>query len=816
MGRTKIRTGSPGRAPEPDAGRARRSSPQHYRTPWPAAGLAALGVLVLYTITLSPTTWFWDTSEYIATAHILGIPHQPGNPLFVVLARAWDILLSPFGLSPAVRINLFSVLMSTLAHGFWFLLVHRILAYVSDDRTFRMVGAAVAVLLSATAFTVWNQSNVNEKVYTVSLFTIALLSWLALRWRDNLGRGRDGRLLLLMVFILALSVGNHLMAVLAAPALLAFVIAVRPRTLLDWKLYPAALVAAFLGLSIHLFLPLRAARNPVINEADPTCPQIGSALVSVGIAPFTPLLRENARQRLLAGVRCEELTAALQRTQYDKPKVTINPITYPYDALPRDSHLVARQTLNYAEYADWQWARSAAGNASWFGGFRPLLTLLFACLAIAGAHAHWKHDRKSFVLAATLFATLSAGLAFYLNFKYGYTLPESLVRRDLLAYLPDPGEAREVRERDYFFIVSFSLWGLWAGIGLAAIWQRLADRLAAGGSPRPRLATAPVLAVALLPLLLNWTWADRNDDWTARDWAYNLLMSIEPYGVVFTNGDNDTFPLWYLQEVEGIRRDVTVMVMSYLNTPWYVKQIRELTRPCPQGVDPLADPTVIVCQRPYDVGNGPDFYAALDRRPTRSVVPLSDSEIDTVAATGAYALAAPAAFTAGGIDVTLPPNEVIIPADMFMATIVRTALADRPVHFAMTTDAYQKLRLRPFLIRQGLAYKLNDGPVMARPGSGIFQPADPRYAGYTGANLDVPRTEALVSRVFRHRSGFPERWMHWGDSATEMVPYYYYFTHAALGIAYQQMGNAADAVRHNDRAEQFLRLGQVRENAWSR
>ncbi|NIP59993.1 MAG: DUF2723 domain-containing protein, partial [Gemmatimonadetes bacterium] len=185
-------------------------APVARRPPYGWAAAATGLAFLLYAATLAPTTAFWDTSEYIATGHILGIPHPPGNPLFVLLARSWDVLLSFTGLSTAVKINLFSATMSALAHGLWFLVVHRILTYFSDDRRFTVVGAFVAVTISATAFTVWNQSNVNEKVYTVSLFTIALLTWLAFRWREHLGEGKDDNLLILMAFILALSVGNHL------------------------------------------------------------------------------------------------------------------------------------------------------------------------------------------------------------------------------------------------------------------------------------------------------------------------------------------------------------------------------------------------------------------------------------------------------------------------------------------------------------------------------------------------------------------------------------------------------------------------------
>ena len=482
--------------------------------PYGWAALASAGVFLLYVVTLAPTTAFWDTSEYIATAHILGIPHPPGNPLFVVLARAWEALLAPLGLSVAVRVNLFSAFVSAAAHGLWFLVAFRILTFFSEDRRFALIGSAAAVLVSATAFTVWNQSNVNEKVYTVSLLTVALLSWLAFHWRGNLGRGKDDNLLVLMVFILALSVGNHLMAFLAAPALAVFILRVHPQTLINYRLYLAAGLAGLAGLSIHLFLPLRAALDPIISEADPTCETLGAALTSIVT---------------WGQAGCAELSAALGRQQYDKPAL-----------VPRLAPLWS-QIVNYLQYFDWQWSRSLSGDEVLFSRARGPFTVLFSGLGLFGAIEHFRRDRKSFWYVFMLFATLSAGLLFYLNFKYGYSIPAPIANRDL----------HEVRERDYFFIVGFSVWGLWAGIGIAAAWIWLAERFRVG-----LVRVAPVLGLALLPLALNWSWATRAHDYSARDWAYNLLQSIEPYGILFTNGDNDTFPLWYLQEVEGIRRDV--------------------------------------------------------------------------------------------------------------------------------------------------------------------------------------------------------------------------------------------------------------------
>jgi hypothetical protein len=785
----------------------RRPAPvpaEPFRPAYLGAGIASLAVFALYALTLAPTTVFWDASEYITVAHILGIPHPPGNPLFVVMSRAWELLLAPTGLSVAVRVNLFSALMGAIAHGCWFLVIHRIASYwTAENRWFPYAAAAAAVLLSATAFTVWNHSNVNEKVYSISLATIALLSWLAIHWRDNLGRGKDDNLILLMVFILALSVGNHLMAFLAAPALAAFILLVEPRTLVNWRLYALGVPMVILGLSVHLFLPIRADLNPIINEADPSCPTVSSAVVSVVT---------------YGRAGCPDLNDALARRQYDKPSIFSDP-TDP--RFPRTATLMAAQIGNYFQYFDWQWARSLAGSNPLFGGARPIFMLLALLLGIYGGLSNWRRDRQSAAFIGILFLTLSLGLTFYLNFKYGYSYATDTVPNR---------EHHEVRERDYFFIVSFSVWGIWMGLGLAALWARATEFLAARRSDRDRrrpwLFAAPIMLFAFLPLLLNFSWATRHYDYSARDWAYNLLMSVEPYGILFTNGDNDTFPLWYLQEVEGIRRDVTVIVMSYLNTAWYVRQLRDLTQPCPPGQSPADDRTRIICQRAFQSPTDPPIYhvdfgmaetaqpvegllGPGQRPPTQSIFgTLPDERIDQIAFTPAHLTQEAMTFRAGSIETTLPRGSLMIPSTWFMTAIINESLADRPIYFATTTQAYNDLRLRPYLIRQGLAFRLSDSLPEEDPARGVYRIPPNQLSGITGDFLELPRTDTLLWNVFMHRGGIPDEWTKWVDRPTQGIPFYYAHVHYAAALVHQQLGNDVEADRHGERFQAWLTLGQ--------
>jgi hypothetical protein len=783
-----------------------------YQPPYRWAGIVALGIFILYVITLAPTTAFWDTSEYIATAHIVGIPHPPGNPVFILLARTWELLLAPLPVSTAVKINLFSAANGAAAAGFWFLVVHRVLAFFSEDETFRRVGSATAVLISATAFTVWNQSVVNEKVYTVSLMTIALLTWLIFRWRDNLRRGKDDNLLILIVFLLALSLGNHLMAFLVAPAMFLYVIWVHPRALIRWQIYAFAALAWVLGLSAQLFLPIRAESRPVISEADPRCESLIDATIDiVRLHPPVSLLGPDKQDD-----RCRALAESLRREQYRKPPLDMNPITYPLQRVPRDFKLIKWQFINYAQYFDWQWARSLDGSNTFFAALRMPFTLLFVFLGIYGLLRHYQEDRMSWIYFAVLFATVWIGLVIYLNFKYGYSVNVRVMDPRTGQMVPAPNTWREVRERDYFFIVSFSVWGLWAGVGLAALWQRLA-RQVSGGSRKLALShyrrASPILVLALLPLLLNWKYASRAGDYAARDWAYNLLMSIEPYGIVFTNGDNDTFPLWYLQEAEGLRRDVTVIVYSYLATPWYAKQLRDLTRPC-GDLDPLSDPTVIKCQRPFEPEEAIAMYQ--DRAwppPTRSILDLNDSEIESIPDcyplnNAGQCMVFPDTMAVSiGEDVQglVAQGDYLLLNDILVLRILQESAGDRPIYFASTTGTYEKFALQPWMVREGVAYVLS--PTDIQPSENIVPvPPSARMAGgrIFPFWVNVDKTRLLLDEYYIYRD-MPE-WTFWPDLSTNGIPLQYYQAYVTLAQVYLMLNEPGDSNAAMEEAQKYLEV----------
>src|SRR5690349_1744602 len=210
------------------------------RPPYRLGALTALAVFGLYLLTLAPTVQYWDAPEYMAAAHGFGIPHPPGNPLFVLLAHVWGLL--PLAADYGKRINLFAAFTSACSAGLWFMITERWLQPIVPVRIVRFIAAFTGTIAGAAAFTVWNQSVVNEKVYTVSLLTITLVLWLAIRWSDQgPGARRDNFIVLIIDWRVMFS----------------------PRVLV------ASAVAVLVALTVYLILPLRAMHHPYMNEGDP-------------------------------------------------------------------------------------------------------------------------------------------------------------------------------------------------------------------------------------------------------------------------------------------------------------------------------------------------------------------------------------------------------------------------------------------------------------------------------------------------------------------------------------------------------------------
>jgi hypothetical protein len=721
-----------------------------YRPSYLAAAIVSTLVLALYLLTLAPSTAMWDTSEYITAACTLGLPHPPGNPLFVIVGRVFCELPIPVG--PAVRINALAALSSAVSAGMWFLITERVLVSWLPERWQRILGGTLAALIGATAFTVWNQSVVNEKVYTVSLVGIAIISWLMIRWSDDPdGRPAD-RILVLVAYLLGLGFANHMGGMLAAPAAGLAVLVRRPRTILRWRLLLACIGALVLGLTPFATQPIRSAHFPPINEGEPTA----------------------CRVELTAGCTFSKATVSafmynFNRGQYGKPELS-----------ERQAPFTAQLGM-WWYYFKWQWLRDAHGEHL---ALQSILAAVFLVLGLFGGWVHWRRDRQSFWYFGSLMFTMTLLLIYYLNFKYGNTQS------------PELGDSvqREVRDRDYFFLWSFSAWGVWAALGLMYLWETLAslfgaDRVQLGREvvevPRRRslLLAAPVLALALIPLVTNASTASRAGETDTRDFAHDLLNSVEPYGVLVTVGDNDTFPLWYAQEVEGIRKDVVVANTSLLNTDWYVRQL--IRRPVFE----------------YDEAKGPAIYRGGNwKKPSGPPLKMSLDEADSVPAY--TVLTRPMVFRKGEITATIDPRQLIPAgdgagllqrADIFVLYMLRDAFPERPMYFSRTSGGYaQQLGLEDYTLTQGLASKVFVPP-----------PAPGRDTLYVQGDgwFDVKRTEALWKNVFLGPQALIRKG-DWIDRPSVGIPYLYVATGLALAEVLRSTGRAEEAQDVLGRARQ--------------
>jgi hypothetical protein len=518
---------------------------------WCSVALLALA-LAVYAATMAPSTGYFDCGEFITAAHTLGIPHQPGTPLYVLVGRCFDLLL--FCLTTARAVNFMSALFGALG----VVLACRIVVGIArrsglGDGWPAHAGALVGALFLLFSDTWWKNATEAE-VYALSGFAVALLTWLALRWHASRRAAGSDALLYLMLYLLGLGVGFHLGVLLVCPALFVLVLLARDRRLplvdlltigggvslfllstqtrgnvllivllLAYAIrviararagHPFALIGSglfLLGLSVHLFLLIRAGLDPALNQGQPD--NLGALLSGLRREQYPPLDPFTRRAPLGWQIASYYQMLLRQFTFLGNADTALSRIA------------VALGPLLLAATGFWHGVRRA----------RPWIWLLVA----------------GYLANADL-------LNLYLNFT-----------------------DHEVRARDYFFSSGFLFAAILIGLGAAVVLRRLAGPgrgAVCGTRAIAWAATGLMMAAAALPLLMpghpKWLRHDRSGDWIARDYARNTLAMLDPGAVLVTNADNDTFPLWYLQQVEGFRRDVTVFNLQLAELPWYVGQLR--------------------------------------------------------------------------------------------------------------------------------------------------------------------------------------------------------------------------------------------------
>ena len=316
------------------------------------------------------------------------------------------------------------------------------------------------------------------------------------------------------------------------------------------------------------------------------------------------------------------------------------------------------------------------------------------------------------------------------------------------------------RERDYAYAGSFYAWTIWVGMGVAGLWRAFVHfkkgstkgkteteqveaehRAVSGGAATAVAAVAAVIGL-LVPLqMVSQTWDDhdRSGRYACHDFGMNYLSSVDQGGIIFTNGDNDTFPLWYLQEAEGYRTDVRVVNLSYLATDWYISQMQRCayeSKPLPM----LAGPTT------YAYGNrqGNFLTASSDARITvhdmltglyddqavikkaesmgqpsdGSIVGIVDNNnlyipanLDAAVKAG---IISPAQRSQADSELTLDlgasyPNKTMTSSDMMALDIISTSIEQgwkRPVYYAATVDNNLYKSYVPYLRNCGMAYQV--------------------------------------------------------------------------------------------------------------
>ncbi len=710
-------------------------------------GLAAIAFLVpmvVYAITVAPTVVFWDVGEFIAAAYMMQVPHPPGSPLFLFLTRL--AMMIPVASDLAVRAHLFSALLSALAIMFTYLFAVRVISkFRGSPETFvdkiTTYGAAfIGAMTLAFSATYWANS-IEAEVYGASMFFLTAIMWLGMRWHERAGNEGNEKYILLIAYLIGLSLGVHLLALLAIFPVLMIIYFKRYEFSLNSfikfsavavvvffvvypgivKWVPGMMDGEFLGKrsAVWEFLPwlllggsLYGIYYSYIHKKKTLhIALLSGVMIFFGYTTYTsviiranqnPPMNENDPSNLA------RLTSYLGREQYGDAPVTKRRYSQEpqhqgiYTNYTSDMDFLIRYQLNHMffRYMGQNFIGSENdvqdAGVSWKDTWAiPMLIGLF------GFWWQFNRDWKMGLILLASFIIFGPVLALYQNQQE-----------------PQP------RERDYFYVGAYFIFTIWIAAGVVGIIDLLKQWKPS--MVLPFAVGCVLLFLGAIPANLvrvNFDSHDRRGDYVAWDYSYNILQTCEKDAILFTNGDNDTFPLWYLQDVEGVRRDVRIVNLSLVNTPWYIEQMKKK----PYYAEAKAVPISMSDKQIQEI-------QPVQFEETKLSLPVPPEVY------ARFGITDTAETNKGRLEFTMRPTlqfgqiGALRVQDIMTQDIIFQNNWKVPVYFAVTCSPDSKIGLDEYLWFNGLAWRLEPHKV----------PDD-----YRGVNIDI-----LEQNVFNEPEGF--------------------------------------------------------------
>ena len=667
------------------------------------AVVVTLIAAMTYILTLEPTASFWDCGEFIASSYKLEVGHPPGNPVFQLFARLFTIFAD--NMHAAVAVNAFSAICSALTIFFLYLtivfLAKRIIK-PSAEGTYSL-GKAIAIFgsgsVGALAYTFSDTfwfSAVEGEVYAMSSLITALVFWAMTKWYDQADQPYANRWIVLISLLMGLSIGIHLLNLLAIPALVflyyykqredghyslkeyvkIFLVSVvilavilfgiipylpkiaayfdlffvntlgLPfnsgaaffmllllglcfwglfRTMKQGKVFANTVLLCFtmivIGFSLFTIVIIRSSAKTPTNEYQPDNPftlvrylgreQYGSNPLVYGQYFDAPYDIEETRYWAPMGDEYIHTEGPGDVTYASEGKMLFprmwssdsRHISFYKSYMGNGGHVVKgaehkKPTFfqNLAFFFDYQmnwmywryfmWNFAGRQNdihspspgdpfiGNWESGITPLDNFRLGDQSAAPGYLKDNPAKNHYYMLPLLLGLIGLFFQFgrdkrgcWLTFLMFFMTGIAIV-----VYLNQP--PFQVRERDYAYAGSFYSFSIWIGLAVAAVYSWLEERMKGKEAVAASAVTILLLGVPALMAAQNWDDHDRSNRYTAVEMAKNYLNSVGPNGILVTHGDNDTFPLWYAQEVENVRTDVRIANTSLLGTDWHIDQMK--------------------------------------------------------------------------------------------------------------------------------------------------------------------------------------------------------------------------------------------------